>query len=269
MCFSLAVALGNWTAEIPWVGVLTVSLIAMAAVLVCNALAVGPPGAYMFVLACAAGIGVAAEHLPSWHIGLLVAAGGAFAWIVHMSGALINFRGPEKSAVAAAAEGVARFLDAIGSPDEDSARRKAAACVASIVERAGDVPARQPETEQHAEAATRQQPRAASPVRAGDERGRGPQTATRRCCQRVPAGSSFWPVGRSPSTGRPTVTKCHWAAQALGTAPRRTHPRIAHSVRRRPCRDRGRARGIRRFGAGHRACLLGDVRRRVGPAPGV
>jgi uncharacterized membrane protein YccC len=83
----------------------------------------------MFVLACAAGVGVAAEHLPSWHIGLLVAAGGAFAWIVHMSGALISFRGPEKSAVAAAAEAVARFLDAIGSSEEDSARRKAAAAL--------------------------------------------------------------------------------------------------------------------------------------------
>ena len=46
-----------------------------------------------------------------------------------MSGALINFRGPEKSAVAAAAEAVARFLDAIGSSDEDSARRKAAAAL--------------------------------------------------------------------------------------------------------------------------------------------
>ena len=124
--FSLAVALGNWAAQIPWVGVLTVSMIAMLAVLVCNALAVGPPGAYMFVLACAAGIGVAAEHLSSWHIGLLVAAGGAFSWLVHMSGALINFRGPEKAAVGAAADGVAKYLDAIGSSDEDSSRRKAA-----------------------------------------------------------------------------------------------------------------------------------------------
>ena len=127
--FSIVVALGNWAAAIPWVGVLTVSLIAMAAVLVCNALSVGPPGAYMFVLACAAGIGVAAEHLASWHIGLLVAAGGAFAWLVHMSGALLNFRGPEKSAVGAAAEGVAQYLDAIGSPDEESTRRKAAAAL--------------------------------------------------------------------------------------------------------------------------------------------
>jgi len=127
--FSVVVALGNWAAAIPWVGVLTVSLIAMAAVLVCNALSVGPPGAYMFVLACAAGIGVAAEHLTSWHIGLLVAAGGTFAWLVHMCGALLNFRGPEKSAVGAAAEGVARYLDAIGSPDEESSRRKAAAAL--------------------------------------------------------------------------------------------------------------------------------------------
>jgi uncharacterized membrane protein YccC len=127
--FSLCVALGNWAAAVPWVGVLTVSLIAMAAVLVCNALSVGPPGAYMFVLACAAGIGVAAEHLDSWYIGLLVAAGGAFAWLVHMSGALLNFRGPEKSAVTAAAEAVARFLDAKGSSDEDSTRRKAAAAL--------------------------------------------------------------------------------------------------------------------------------------------
>src|SRR6476469_686895 len=97
ICFSVAVALGNWAAAVPWVGVLTVSVIAMAAVLVCNALSVGPPGAYMFVLACAAGIGVSAEHLSTWHIGALVAAGGAFAWLVHMTGALTNFRGPEKS----------------------------------------------------------------------------------------------------------------------------------------------------------------------------
>jgi hypothetical protein len=94
VCFALAVAMGEWAAEVPWAGVLTVSVIAMAAVLVCNALAVGPPGAYMFVLACATGTGVASEHLAPWRIGLLVLAGGGFAWLVHMFGALINVRGP-------------------------------------------------------------------------------------------------------------------------------------------------------------------------------
>ena len=123
---ALSVALGNWAAEVWWAGVLTVSAIAVAAVLLCNALLVGPPGAYMFVLACAAGIGAAHEDVAPWRIGLLVLAGGAFAWLVHMSGALIRFRGPEKSAVAAAAESVAGFIEAVGSSAEVSARHRAA-----------------------------------------------------------------------------------------------------------------------------------------------
>ena len=105
---------------------LTVSAIAVAAVLLCNALLVGPPGAYMFVLACAAGIGAAPEQLAPWRSGLLVLAGGAFAWLVHMSGALIRFRGPEKSAVAAAAESVAGYIEAVGSSGEVPARNRAA-----------------------------------------------------------------------------------------------------------------------------------------------
>ena len=108
----------------------TVSRIAIAAVLVCNALAVGPPGAYMFVLACAAGTGVASEHLSPWRVGLLVFAGGAFAWLVHMSGSLTGVRGPEKAAVAAAAQAVARFVDAVGSSSEGSARHRAATALA-------------------------------------------------------------------------------------------------------------------------------------------
>jgi uncharacterized membrane protein YccC len=98
----------------------------MVAVLVCNALAVEPPGAYMFVLACAAGIGAEAAHLPPWRIGLLVLAGGAFSWLVHMAGAVVRFRGPEKSAVAAAADAVARFVDATGTSREAPARHLAA-----------------------------------------------------------------------------------------------------------------------------------------------
>ena len=129
VCFALAVALGDWAAEVPWAGVLTVSVIAMAAVLVCNALAVGPPGAYMFVLACATGTGVASEHLAPWRIGLLVLAGGGFAWLVHMFGALINVRGPEKSAVVSAAEEVARFAAAVGTSSEAPARHSAASAL--------------------------------------------------------------------------------------------------------------------------------------------
>ena len=59
-----AVALGVWAAQVPCVGVLTVSAIGVAAVLLCDALAVGPPGAYIFVVACAAGIGIGCAPGP-------------------------------------------------------------------------------------------------------------------------------------------------------------------------------------------------------------
>jgi uncharacterized membrane protein YccC len=124
--FAAAIALGDWTAALPWLAVLTVSAVAMVATLLCNALAVGPPGAYMFVLACAAGTGIAAAHLAPWRMGLLVLGGGAFAWIVHMAGTVRGLRRPERAAVAAAATAVRRYGDAFDTPDESSARRAAA-----------------------------------------------------------------------------------------------------------------------------------------------
>ncbi|WP_325096532.1 FUSC family protein [Mycolicibacterium vinylchloridicum] len=124
-----AVALGDWSAQVPWLGVATVSLVAVAAVWLCNALAVGPPGAYVFVVACAAGIGVSAAHLAPWAIGLLVLAGGAVAWLVQMAGALAGFRRPERAAVAAAAEAVASYIEAANSPQERAARHRAASAL--------------------------------------------------------------------------------------------------------------------------------------------
>jgi uncharacterized membrane protein YccC len=107
---SAAVGLGMWTAAITWLGILTVAAIATAATLLCNALEVGPPGAYQFALVCA----------------LLVLSGGCLAWIVHMAGALIAPRGPEKSAVAEGGLAVAQFVDAIGTDAEGAARHRAA-----------------------------------------------------------------------------------------------------------------------------------------------
>lgn len=126
---ALGVALGIQAAVVAWAGVVTVALIAMAATLLCDALAVGPPGAYMFTLACAAGTGMHAEHISPWHTGLLVLAGGAFAWLVHMSGALLWPRGPEKAAVRAAADAVAAFAAAAGTPRQDTARHWAALAI--------------------------------------------------------------------------------------------------------------------------------------------
>lgn len=110
-----AVTVGAWAAQTAWTAVTAVSLVALLAVWLCAALAVGPPGAYIFVLVCAAGVGVSGSHLPPWHIGLLVLAGGAISWVVQMLPALADFRGPEKTAVAASGAAVAAYLEAPGA----------------------------------------------------------------------------------------------------------------------------------------------------------
>ncbi|CAN5703073.1 FUSC family protein [soil metagenome] len=124
---ALAVSLGAWAAPVQWAGVLVVSVVAVAAVWLCDALTVGPPGAYMFVVACAAGIGVSASHLTPVRIGTLVLAGGAVTWLVQMAGALRGFRRPERAAVAASGTAVADYIEAIGTPAAGAARHHAAA----------------------------------------------------------------------------------------------------------------------------------------------
>lgn len=127
LAFALAsaVMLGSWAAQWPWAGIAMVSLVAVAAVWLCNSLAVGPPGAYVFVVGCAAGVGTSSTHLPPWVLGLLVLAGGAVGWLVQMAGAVTGFRRPERRAVLAASQAVAAYIGACGSPEERAARQRA------------------------------------------------------------------------------------------------------------------------------------------------
>ncbi|WP_336799005.1 FUSC family protein [Kaistia sp. MMO-174] len=126
LAFTIAVSLGVWAQATPWMVVPAIALMAMVATFLCNALRVSPPGAYMFTLACAAGTAIHAPHLTVGHTALLVSAGGVVAWIAHMIGAFFWPRGPERKAVAASAEAVARFIEAIGTPAQDAARHNAA-----------------------------------------------------------------------------------------------------------------------------------------------
>lgn len=125
VALAAAVAVGSWAAQVPWVGVAAVSLVAVTAVWLCNALAVGPPGAYVFAVACAAGVGVSAQHLAPWQLGGLVLSGGAVAWLVQMAGALRGWRRPERATVAAAGVAVADYVEAVGTPTELAARHRA------------------------------------------------------------------------------------------------------------------------------------------------
>lgn len=120
--FAVAVGLGVWASAIPLLGLATITVIAMVAVLVCHAFNVGPPGAYMFMLGCAAGTTTVATHLSPWHIGALVFAGGSFAWLAHMVGVFWRPRGPEVAAVADARAAVSHYL----ATTEDTDRHRAA-----------------------------------------------------------------------------------------------------------------------------------------------
>lgn len=126
VALAAAVTIGVCSAQVGWIAVVSVSAVAVIAVWLCSELAVGPPGAFVFALACAAGIGVSASHRPPWQIGLLVLAGGAVAWVAAMSEALTDVRGPEKTAVAAAGEAVAAYIEVAAEPQSGTKRRSAA-----------------------------------------------------------------------------------------------------------------------------------------------
>ena len=121
-----AVGLGVWSQPHGRLGIISVVLVATFATFFCNALRIGPPGAYMFALAGAVGTGLPTQHMDAWHAALLVLAGGGFSSIVRLTGVLTDPRRPERAAVASAGTAVAGFLQAGGGPGEDRARHAAA-----------------------------------------------------------------------------------------------------------------------------------------------
>lgn len=109
MCVGVGHAIGHaWPALI----VPMVAIIAMLATWLCNGLRVGPPGAYLFMLACAAASAMPTAGLTALQVALLVLCGGVGAWLLHMPGAVLDRHGPERTAVEMAAEAVRRALAA-------------------------------------------------------------------------------------------------------------------------------------------------------------
>ncbi len=105
---------------------ITLALIAMIATWLGNAFQIGPPGPYMFLLATAAassGLNQAGDPLTA---GLLVLAGGGFAWLLSLIGAVATPRGPERTVVLAAGDAVAAHAQALGTDQQSSARHAAA-----------------------------------------------------------------------------------------------------------------------------------------------
>lgn len=121
--FALAVALGISASASIAGSIAMVTVIAVAATLLCRAFNTGPPGAYPLVLACAGGTAMAS--VGAAHAFALVLAGGAVGWLAHMLGALVEFRRPERLAVQRAAEAVLKFIAQADEAARETARDEA------------------------------------------------------------------------------------------------------------------------------------------------
>ena len=126
VAFAAAVGLGKAVAGVPLWVVPTVAVIAMLSTWLGNALRLGPPGAYLFMLACAAGTAMPAPHISAGQAFVYVLGGGLLAWCVHMAGAAVAPRGPERAAVSQAAVAVGQFLDLTDDAARAPARQRAA-----------------------------------------------------------------------------------------------------------------------------------------------
>ena len=123
----LSVVAGVEAATVPSpFSVAVAALIATIASFFCTALNVGPPGAYIFMLACAAGTSMYGQGPHLAQIAILVVAGGFVSRTLHMLGAIWRPRGPESQAVASAALAVADFIDSATHGQSDLLRHKAA-----------------------------------------------------------------------------------------------------------------------------------------------
>ncbi|MBC8639487.1 FUSC family protein [Caballeronia sp. EK] len=124
--FAAAVTAGVAVQGLPHAAVPLVVGIAMLASFFSASLKIGPPGAYMIVLACAAATAMPVTSLPLSHVFLLILAGGAISWLTHMAGALVAPRGPERAALVNAANATAHLLATADEPAREIARHSAA-----------------------------------------------------------------------------------------------------------------------------------------------
>jgi uncharacterized membrane protein YccC len=114
------------TVPSPWVSVALAALMSTLASFFCSALNIAPPGAYMFMLACAAGTSMYGQGSHLARIGMLVAAGGLVSWSLHMFGAFWRPRGPECQAVSNTDRAIADFVNSTAHGQSDLLRHRAA-----------------------------------------------------------------------------------------------------------------------------------------------
>lgn len=109
-----------------WPGVFVAAGIAFVASFLCSALIVGPPGAFIFALVCAAATNMREQSTHIGAIAAAVAAGAAISWVLQMAGALWRPHWPEENSLEAAAQAVAGYIDATAQGEADLQRHTTA-----------------------------------------------------------------------------------------------------------------------------------------------
>ncbi|WP_262403514.1 YccS/YhfK family membrane protein, partial [Actinomadura sp. CNU-125] len=135
---ALGMVAGTLAAPHAWATVLTLGAFAGLSTYAVGVVTTRPPGALLITLVAASATGLPQDP-DAWALrGGLVLAGGAFTWLVMMSGFLLRPRRPENTAVTAAFRAVADLADAIGTDGMDQARHDAARALDEAARRVGD-----------------------------------------------------------------------------------------------------------------------------------
>ncbi|ADP82412.1 hypothetical protein FraEuI1c_4416 [Pseudofrankia inefficax] len=119
-------AIGVAVAGASWTIAVGISVLAAVATLLVRAFDVPAPGAYPFVISCAVATQLPEDVERTGERVALTLAGAAFAWLLAMAVALPDRHGPARRAAGTALTRLADMLEAIGTPDYDSARHDAA-----------------------------------------------------------------------------------------------------------------------------------------------
>ena len=133
--------LGAITAGAPVIHLAVMVAVAVVASMLVVALKVGPPGAFFFVLTLGVAGYVVTHGATVGHVVATVAVGAVTAWLVGMADVVVHPRGPEESAVAAAARALDEFeaadpadaataTGAVGPRADDAARARDRASLA-------------------------------------------------------------------------------------------------------------------------------------------
>ncbi|OHV29618.1 MULTISPECIES: FUSC family protein [Pseudofrankia] len=126
---ALSAAIGVTAAGASWTIAVGISGLAALATLLVRAFDVPAPGAYPFVISCAVATQLPQDVEQLGERVALTLAGAGFAWLLTISASFPDRHGPARRAAAKALTSLADMLEAIGTPDYDSARHNAAQAV--------------------------------------------------------------------------------------------------------------------------------------------